>query len=74
MILETKKPVKRKQPKLNVKKILKKNGLIFQDIEFFNFVERTITLREESKFEFTRTLSDIIELIADSGILTPSFF
>ena len=67
MVLETKKPVKRKQPKLNVKKILKKNGLIFQDIEFFNFVESTITLREESKFEFTRTLSDIIELIADSG-------
>jgi len=67
MILETKKPVKRKQPKLNVKKILKKNGLIFQDIEFFSFVEGTMTLREESKFEFTRTLSDIIELIADSG-------
>ena len=67
MILETKKPVKRKQPKLNVKKILKKNGLIFQDIEFFSFIEGTMTLREESKFEFTRTLSDIIELIADSG-------
>ena len=26
-----------------------------------------MTLREESKFEFTRTLSDILELIADAG-------
>jgi len=67
MVLENKKPVKRKQPNLDVKEILKKNGLIFQNIEFFNFVEGTMTLREESKFEFTRTLSDIIELIADSG-------
>ena len=67
MILENKKPVKRKQPNLDVKEILKKNGLIFQDIEFFSFVKETMTLREESKFEFTRTLSDILELIADAG-------
>ena len=67
MILENKKPIKRKQPNLDVKEILKKNGLIFQDIEFFNFVKETMTLREESKFEFTRTLSDILELIADAG-------
>ena len=67
MILEIKKPVKKKQPNLDVKEILKKNGLIFQDIEFFSFVKETMTLREESKFEFTRTLSDILELIADAG-------
>ena len=67
MILETKKPTKRKQQNLEVKKILEKNRLIFQDIEFFNFVKETITLREESKFEFTRTLSDILELIAGAG-------
>ena len=66
-ILDTKKPIKRKLHNLEVKEILTKNGLIFQNIEFFSFVKETITLREESKFEFTRTLSDIIELIADAG-------
>ena len=67
MILENKKLVKREQPKLEVEKILTKNGLIFQKIDFFNFIRETMTLREESKFEFTRTLSDIIELIAHAG-------
>lgn len=67
IILESKKPIKRKQHDLEVNELLEKNGLVFQNIEFFDFVKETMTLREESKFEFTRTLSDIIELIADAG-------
>jgi len=48
-------------------KILEKYGLEFKEISFFNFITETISLREKTKFEFTKTLSDVIELIADAG-------
>ena len=51
----------------NVKKILEKSGLNFSRIEFYDFVNKSIVQREELKFEFTRNLSDALELISEVG-------
>ena len=45
----------------------KKSGLIFSKINFYDFVKKSIVQREEMKFEFTKNLSDSIELIAEAG-------
>jgi len=66
-ILNMKKLSTAKPFKKNIDSILKKHGLIFNELEFFDFVKETIYLREKSKFEFTKNLSDAIELIAASG-------
>ena len=65
--LNVKKPSKIKLETKNIDGILKKHGLVFNEIKFFEFVEKTIYLREKSKFEFTKSLSDAIELIAEAG-------
>ena len=65
--LNVKKPPKIKLQTKNIDDILKKHGLVFDEIKFFEFVEKTIYLREKSKFEFTKSLSDAIELIAEAG-------
>ena len=51
----------------NIQNIIKKHGLIFKEIDFFDFIRNTINLREKTKFEFTKSLSDAIELIAGAG-------
>jgi glutamine kinase len=65
--LDVKKPQKIHEFKKNIEKIIKKHGLIFDEIDFFDFVKNTIQMREKVKFEFTKSLSDVIELIADAG-------
>jgi len=65
--LNVKKPSKIKLQTKNIDSILKKHDLVFHEIKFFEFVEKTIYLREKSKFEFTKSLSDAIELIAEAG-------
>ena len=47
--------------------ILKKHGLVFSNISFLEFISQTISLREKAKFEFSKSLSDSIELIASAG-------
>ena len=67
-LLHIKKPLKtKKTQQKNLQNIIKKSGLIFKKIDFFDFVRSTINLRERTKFEFTKSLSDAIELIADGG-------
>ena len=51
----------------DLQNIIKKHGLIFKEIGFFDFIRNTINLREKTKFEFTKSLSDAIELIAGAG-------
>jgi len=66
--LDGRKKSKPKSDIVNIDKILKNHGLNFEYISFFDFIKETISLRERSKFEFTKTLSDAIELIIESGI------
>jgi hypothetical protein len=59
---------KNKSPRLpSIDKILRKSGLIFLEINFYDFLEKSIIQREELKFEFTKNLSDALELIAEAG-------
>ena len=37
-------------------------------IEFFSFIEKAIKLRERSKFEFTKNLSETLRLIGELGV------
>jgi len=48
-------------------KILTKHGLKFNKISFFDFIKESITQRENLKFEFTKNLSDALEIIAKIG-------
>ena len=67
-LLHIKKPLKaKKTQRKDLQNIIKKSGLIFKKIDFFDFIISTINLRERTKFEFTKSLSDAIELIADGG-------
>lgn len=50
-------------------KILENHRLKFNKIAFLNFVKESIIQREKLKFEFTKNLSDAIELIAEAGKL-----
>ena len=54
-------------PKNKINSILKKEGLIFENIDFIDFVKKSLELREFLKFEFTKNLSDALEIIADLG-------
>ena len=54
---------------IDLTKILTKNGLKFDDIQFFDFIKDSIIQREKLKFEFTKNLSDALELISESGLL-----
>ncbi len=46
---------------------LKHNKLEIESKELFDFVKSAIESRELSKFEFTKSLSDALELIAEAG-------
>ena len=47
--------------------VLSKNFLEFYNISFLEFLENSLVLREKLKFEFTKSLSDAIENIAQAG-------
>lgn len=51
-----------------IEKLLKEHSIDNDVIGFFEFLGKGIELRESSKFEFTRNLSDAIELIAEVGM------
>ncbi len=69
MLMDTKLPIKTSESMnySKIENIIKTNNLNFHQHEFFEFVKKTISLREIIKFEFTKSLSDLIELIADAG-------
>lgn len=50
-----------------VTKLLESHKLEPNPVGLFDFLENGIELREYAKFQFTRNLSDILELIADFG-------
>ncbi len=50
-----------------ITKSLRKHGLKFDSGQFLEFARSSIEARELSKFEFTKSLSDAIELIAEAG-------
>lgn len=52
---------------LNINRNLEKNGLKFNCTKLFNFIRASIESREFAKFEFTKNLSDAIELFAIAG-------
>ena len=51
----------------SLEKILIKHGLKFQETNFLEFIKESIVQRENLKFEFTKNLSDALELIAQCG-------
>ncbi len=65
--LKIKKSKKIEIPKNKINSILKKEGLIFDKIDFLDFVKKSLVSREFLKFEFTKNLSDVLEIIADLG-------
>ena len=59
------KKFKTKIPKFyNINKIFDESGLDFSKIDFEIFLKKSLSQREELKFEFTKNLSDALELIA----------
>ena len=62
------KPKKKSNIKFNKKidEILKNHGLNFKNIDFYTFFKESHAKRETIKFEFTKNLSDAIELIAEA--------
>jgi len=56
-----------KETHKKVSKLLKESGIDCNSGELFTFIRRSIEGRESLKFEFTRNLSDAIELIASAG-------
>jgi len=50
-----------------INQALKTNGLNFDARELLDFIRIALELRESSKFEFTKNLSDALELIASAG-------
>ncbi len=51
----------------SVDQCLKECGLEVNAIEFFSFIEDAISLRESSKFEFTKNLSNTLSFIGQLG-------
>jgi len=47
--------------------MLKKEGFNFDSEFLFNFIKSTLEIRELAKYEFTKSLSDSIEMIAKAG-------
>ena len=66
MFVSKKKSKQISQPK-NLTKLFQNHNLNFDSIDFFNFVETSLVLREKLKFEFTKNLSDAMELIVQLG-------
>ncbi len=65
--VKKKKPSKLPHMNKKVLELFKKNGLEFENIEFVTFVKKALIGRELLKFEFTKNLSDALELIADGA-------
>ena len=63
---QTKKQNFSKIPNISIN--LEDYGLMFSNISFNDFVKESIVQREELKFEFTKNLSDALELIAEAGL------
>lgn len=51
----------------DISNALMTNGLLLKSQDFFKFVRSSLEAREYSKFLFTKSLSDAIELIASAG-------
>jgi glutamine kinase len=62
-----KKGKKEYQKKDEIKIDFSKYGLKIESHDFEEFLKKSLTLREELKFEFTRNLSDSLELISKAG-------
>ena len=68
--IDFKKKVKPKRTQFNKKiisELLLKHLGIGSNIDLFNFIRDAIMKREKLKFEFTKNLSDSLELIAEAG-------
>ena len=65
--LKKNKPIKFSIQKQALEDMLKKHGLEFDNIDFLDFIKESISQREYLKFEFTKNLSEAIELIAKAG-------
>ncbi|WP_299290885.1 PEP/pyruvate-binding domain-containing protein [Nitrosopumilus sp.] len=63
--IKNKKSLKKSNLKIN--NILKKHKILLDSNEFLRFIEKAIQGREELKFEFTKNLSDALELINKAG-------
>jgi glutamine kinase len=57
------------QEKRDIERRLKKDGICADAAQLFNFISKAIEYREFSKFEFTKTLSEALELTARAGSL-----
>lgn len=55
-----------KKPK-SIQKTLEKINLVFPKMDFFDFAKSAIVERENLKFEFTKNLSDALELISEAS-------
>lgn len=55
-----------KKPEL-IQKSFEKINLIFPKMDFFDFAKNAIVERENLKFEFTKNLSDALELISEAS-------
>jgi phosphohistidine swiveling domain-containing protein len=51
----------------NIERIVQKTPLEFHHTDFLTVVSKSLALREELKFQFTKNLSDALELIAQAG-------
>ncbi len=54
------------KPPKNLSKILKKNH-IYHNSDFLTIIKNSLIIREQLKFEFTRNLSDSLQLIIEAG-------
>ena len=50
-----------------MKRLLKKHNINADVVQLFEFVESAIRLREYAKFEFTKSLSEFLEIFANFG-------
>ena len=64
---KTKNYSKIKLPDLKIDSVFKKNGIRISEKEFYDFLKKSIVSREQLKFEFTKNLSEVLEIIARVG-------
>jgi len=64
---EIKKPETEIFMDINLNTIFQKHGLKINQKEFITFIKSSLRQREELKFEFTRNLSEALELIVNAG-------
>ena len=58
---------KSKLSDLKIDDIFKNNGIEISEKEFYDFLKKSIASREQLKFEFTKNLSEVLEIIAEIG-------